>query len=140
VHLLRTLHNALASRGKLTDGTRVILGAGWIGCEVAAAHTRGAQVTMVDPAPLPLRRVLGDQVGQRAPSNAWADIASRPTGRMGRNDGPPLSLVVVTGDDAGPRLCQGRGIATSTLRRAFLPPEKAGGHAPDQRCRCLRCR
>ncbi|MGW9031626.1 FAD-dependent oxidoreductase [Streptomyces sp. NPDC055722] len=124
----------------MTDGARVIVGAGWIGCEVAAAHTRGAQVTMVDPAPLPLRRVLGDQVGQRAPSNAWADIASRPTGRMGRNDGPRLRLVVVTGDDAGPRLCRGGGSPhphceePSCLRRKPVVMPLISG------ARCLRCR
>lgn len=65
VYTLRTLDDALGLREKLTDGARVVIvGAGWIGCEVAAAaRTRGAQVTMVDPAPLPLHSVLGDQVG-----------------------------------------------------------------------------
>ncbi|MFI1753658.1 NAD(P)/FAD-dependent oxidoreductase [Streptomyces sp. NPDC020571] len=65
VYTLRTLDDALALREKLTDGARVVIvGAGWVGCEVAsAARAHGAHVTMVDPAPLPLHQVLGDRVG-----------------------------------------------------------------------------
>ncbi|MEU8799575.1 FAD-dependent oxidoreductase [Spirillospora sp. NPDC048819] len=65
VHLLRTLDDALALREKLTADARVVvIGAGWIGCEVAAAaRTRGARVRMADPLPQPLQRVLGAQIG-----------------------------------------------------------------------------
>ncbi|PPS90613.1 NAD(P)/FAD-dependent oxidoreductase [Streptomyces sp. MH60] len=65
VYTLRTLDDSLALREKLTDGARVVIvGAGWVGCEVAsAARAHGAHVTMLDPAPLPLRHVLGDRVG-----------------------------------------------------------------------------
>ena len=65
VHQLRTLDDALALRGELSAGARVvIIGAGWIGCEVAAAaRTLGAQVKLIDPLPLPLQRVLGDEIG-----------------------------------------------------------------------------
>jgi 3-phenylpropionate/trans-cinnamate dioxygenase ferredoxin reductase component len=53
----------------LTDlpGARqvVVVGAGWIGLETAAAaRTHGAQVTVVDMDRAPLRRVLGDEVAQ----------------------------------------------------------------------------
>jgi len=42
----------------------VIVGAGWIGAEVAAsARERGANVTLDDPLPVPLQRVLGPAVG-----------------------------------------------------------------------------
>ncbi|CNG62285.1 NAD(P)H-nitrite reductase [Mycobacterium tuberculosis] len=63
-HVVRTLDDALALREKLTADARVvILGAGWIGCEVAsAARGRGARVSMADPLPLPLQRVLGSEV------------------------------------------------------------------------------
>lgn len=65
LNLLRTLDDSLAIRSKLVSGARVaIVGAGWIGCEVAAAARKhGAEVTVVDPLPLPLHRVLGDTVG-----------------------------------------------------------------------------
>ncbi len=63
VHL-RTLDDALALRERLTEGARIaIIGAGWIGLEVAsAARQRGASVTVLESAPLPLQRVLGDEV------------------------------------------------------------------------------
>jgi 3-phenylpropionate/trans-cinnamate dioxygenase ferredoxin reductase subunit len=41
-----------------------VIGAGWIGSEVAAsARQMGAEVVLVDPAPVPLQRVLGDDIG-----------------------------------------------------------------------------
>lgn len=43
----------------------VVIGAGWIGCEVAAsARQMGAQVAMVDKASSPLERVLGAELGR----------------------------------------------------------------------------
>jgi 3-phenylpropionate/trans-cinnamate dioxygenase ferredoxin reductase component len=65
VHMLRTLDDALALRATLTAGVRVVIvGAGWIGCEVAAAaRTHGAHVTVVDPLSQPLRQVLGEEIG-----------------------------------------------------------------------------
>ncbi len=63
---LRTLDDANALRPKLAAGARVVvIGAGWIGCEVAAAaRHHDAQVTVVEPASLPLLRVLGTTVGE----------------------------------------------------------------------------
>ncbi|TWP52473.1 NAD(P)/FAD-dependent oxidoreductase [Lentzea tibetensis] len=64
-HVLRTWDDSLALRAELTEGKQVVIvGAGWIGCEVAAAARKhGAVVTVVDPVALPLQRVLGDEVG-----------------------------------------------------------------------------
>lgn len=59
---LRTLDDALALRQRLS-GHLIIIGAGWIGLEVAAAaREAGAAVTVVEAAPLPLLGVLGPQV------------------------------------------------------------------------------
>jgi 3-phenylpropionate/trans-cinnamate dioxygenase ferredoxin reductase component len=45
-------------------GAVVVIGAGWIGAEVAAsARQRGLEVTVVDPLTVPLERVLGTEVG-----------------------------------------------------------------------------
>jgi 3-phenylpropionate/trans-cinnamate dioxygenase ferredoxin reductase subunit len=42
----------------------VVVGAGWIGSEVAAsARQKGCEVTMVAPEKVPLERVLGEQIG-----------------------------------------------------------------------------
>ena len=65
IHVLRTLDQSLALRATFTAGTRVVVvGAGWIGCEVAAAaRHHGAHVTVVEPLAQPLIRVLGEQIG-----------------------------------------------------------------------------
>jgi 3-phenylpropionate/trans-cinnamate dioxygenase ferredoxin reductase subunit len=64
-HLLRTVADSDAIRTAATAGTPVVvIGAGWIGSEVAAsARQLGADVTMVDIAAVPLERVLGPEVG-----------------------------------------------------------------------------
>ncbi|WP_446212885.1 NAD(P)/FAD-dependent oxidoreductase [Micromonospora sp. IBSANI012] len=61
---LRTLADSARISEALVDGANVVIvGAGWIGLEVAAAaRTRGAAVTVVETADLPLQRVLGDQL------------------------------------------------------------------------------
>ena len=66
VHYLRTLADSRALGDAIRAGHRVaVIGAGWIGSEVAAsAREMGAEVVLVDPEPLPLRRVLGDRVGE----------------------------------------------------------------------------
>jgi NADPH-dependent 2,4-dienoyl-CoA reductase/sulfur reductase-like enzyme len=66
IFTLRTLEDSLMLRDSLRLGGNVaIVGAGWIGCEVAAAARKyGATVTMIDPAPQPLVRVLGEEIGR----------------------------------------------------------------------------
>lgn len=68
VHTLRSLDDALAFRDAITPSTRVaIIGAGFIGCEVAATlRKRGLDhVTLIDIAPYPMP-ALGPVVGERA--------------------------------------------------------------------------
>ena len=64
IRYLRTLVESDALRGDLRPGSQVaVIGAGWIGLEVAAAaRHHGATVTVVEVDTLPLRRVLGDEV------------------------------------------------------------------------------
>jgi len=66
VHYLRTLADSDRLGSLLTESTRlVIIGAGWIGLEIAAAaRARGAAVTVVEMAHLPLQRVLGDTIAE----------------------------------------------------------------------------
>jgi NADPH-dependent 2,4-dienoyl-CoA reductase/sulfur reductase-like enzyme len=69
VHLLRTIDDAQAIRADLLaagEGARVvIIGAGFIGSEVAATcRGLGASVTVVEALPTPLGRVLGDRMGE----------------------------------------------------------------------------
>ena len=62
---LRSVADCDALRGRLDLGGRVVvIGAGWIGAEVAAsARQRGLEVTVIDPLTVPLERVLGTEVG-----------------------------------------------------------------------------
>jgi 3-phenylpropionate/trans-cinnamate dioxygenase ferredoxin reductase subunit len=62
---LRTRRDADALRERLTPGERlVVLGGGFIGCEVAAtARGLGVEVTVLEMANAPLERVLGREIG-----------------------------------------------------------------------------
>jgi NADPH-dependent 2,4-dienoyl-CoA reductase/sulfur reductase-like enzyme len=61
---LRSLDDSLALRSAFAEAERgVIVGAGWIGTEAAAAARKhGAEVTVVDQVPAPLGSVLGVEV------------------------------------------------------------------------------
>src|SRR5215218_8788382 len=62
---LRAVEDSDALRERLDrGGSVVVVGAGWIGTEVAAsARQRGLDVTVIDPLTVPLERVLGAEVG-----------------------------------------------------------------------------
>ena len=66
VHYLRTLADSASLQHAIEDAARVIvIGAGWIGCEVAAsARSLGAEVSMISPQHLPLERVLGRELAE----------------------------------------------------------------------------
>ena len=63
---LRTVEDSEALARKFSDGLKVVVvGAGWIGSEVAASACQmGCQVTMIAPEKVPLERVLGPELGQ----------------------------------------------------------------------------
>jgi 3-phenylpropionate/trans-cinnamate dioxygenase ferredoxin reductase subunit len=65
VHHLRSLADATAIADALPEVRRlVVIGAGFIGLEVAAvARSRGIEVTVVETAARPLTRVLGEDAG-----------------------------------------------------------------------------
>jgi 3-phenylpropionate/trans-cinnamate dioxygenase ferredoxin reductase subunit len=65
VHVLRTLDDSDALRAVLDRGGRLaVVGAGWIGCEVAAsARQRGMEVAIIEPQSVPLEGVLGPELG-----------------------------------------------------------------------------
>jgi 3-phenylpropionate/trans-cinnamate dioxygenase ferredoxin reductase subunit len=66
IHYLRSVQDSDALRERLDHGgALVVVGAGWIGAEVAAsARQRGLDVTVVEPLSVPLERVLGAEVGR----------------------------------------------------------------------------
>jgi 3-phenylpropionate/trans-cinnamate dioxygenase ferredoxin reductase component len=71
VFFLRRLDDALALRGYLTPGAPVVvIGAGFVGAEVAAsARTLACEVTVLEIAEIPLGRVLGPEIGR-----VYADV------------------------------------------------------------------
>ncbi|HEX2177869.1 MAG TPA: FAD-dependent oxidoreductase [Nocardioidaceae bacterium] len=66
VHYLRTMEDSQRLRKRLVDRPDVVVvGAGWIGLEVAAAAREyGASVTVLEPQATPLYAALGPEVGQ----------------------------------------------------------------------------
>jgi 3-phenylpropionate/trans-cinnamate dioxygenase ferredoxin reductase component len=66
VYYLRDLSSSAILRGAIERASRVIvIGAGWIGCEVAAsARELGAPVSMVEVAQYPLQKALGPELGR----------------------------------------------------------------------------
>ena len=107
VHHLRTLDDAARLGGTLVAGARLaIIGAGFIGLEVASAARRlGAAVTVVDVAPVPLAAALGEPVGTR-----MADLAceagvtllmGRSVASIDRDRGPVERLVLDDGTVIG---------------------------------------
>ncbi|WP_246178750.1 NAD(P)/FAD-dependent oxidoreductase [Actinomadura decatromicini] len=67
VHALRTVADARRLRAALRDGASVaVVGAGWIGNEVATrAAALDRKVTVIDAAPAPLARALPGAVGEQ---------------------------------------------------------------------------
>jgi len=65
IHYLRTLADYDALRERLAAGGKgAVVGAGWIGAEFAAsARQGGLEVTVIEPAAVPLERVLGTELG-----------------------------------------------------------------------------
>ncbi|WP_062983890.1 NAD(P)/FAD-dependent oxidoreductase [Nocardia anaemiae] len=65
VHVLRGYADAAALRDELSGAsTALVVGAGFIGCELAASfRTSGVEVVLVEPQPTPLASVLGTEIG-----------------------------------------------------------------------------
>ncbi|BBX04487.1 pyridine nucleotide-disulfide oxidoreductase [Mycolicibacterium moriokaense] len=66
IHVLRNFDESLALRKEAGSARRaVVVGAGFIGCEVAASLRKlGVDVVLVEPQPFPLASVLGGTIGE----------------------------------------------------------------------------
>lgn len=66
IHVLRSFEQSIALRREAGAARRaVVVGAGFIGCEVAASlRSLGVDVVLVEPQPAPLASVLGEQIGE----------------------------------------------------------------------------
>ncbi len=65
IHVLRSYDESQALRSEAGSARKaVVIGAGFIGCEVAASlRSLGGDVALVEPQPQPLASVLGEQIG-----------------------------------------------------------------------------
>ncbi|HJP74015.1 MAG TPA: FAD-dependent oxidoreductase [Pseudonocardiaceae bacterium] len=74
VHTLRTVDDARQIRSALDAGARtIVVGAGFIGSEVAAsASRRGAPVTVLEALPVPLAGAVGPELGK-----VWTELHER---------------------------------------------------------------
>jgi NADPH-dependent 2,4-dienoyl-CoA reductase/sulfur reductase-like enzyme len=103
VHTLRDRADSEAIRSLFGTGRRlVVIGAGWIGLEVAAAaRSTGTDVTVIETADLPLLRVLGPEIAE-----VFADL-HREHGVDLRLGTVPSEILVDDGRATGVRLGDG---------------------------------
>jgi 3-phenylpropionate/trans-cinnamate dioxygenase ferredoxin reductase subunit len=143
---LRTVADSDVLRGRLERGGRVVVvGAGWIGCEVAAsARQKGLEVTVLDPLGVPLERVLGTEVGavyrdihadqgvtMRMGTGVEAFEGSGSVARVRTGDGDAIDCdFVVVGIGVAPRtaLAEQAGLA---VENGVLVDERLCTSAPD---------
>ncbi|MFJ3779044.1 NAD(P)/FAD-dependent oxidoreductase [Streptomyces sp. NPDC090075] len=94
LHVLRTLPDALALKDALRPGGRlVIVGAGFIGAEVAAtARDLGVEVTMLESAAVPLALAVGEEAGR---------FLTRLHHEQGVDVRTQAAVAEILGDDAG---------------------------------------
>jgi 3-phenylpropionate/trans-cinnamate dioxygenase ferredoxin reductase subunit len=120
VHALRTLDDSESLRQAITPASRVVVvGAGWIGSEVAAsARQMGAEVVLIERGSLPLERVLGAEIGAvyrdlhsdhgvelRAGTGVEAFVGAESVEEVRTSDGRRIACdLVVVGVGAAPRV------------------------------------
>ncbi|MFI0407141.1 NAD(P)/FAD-dependent oxidoreductase [Actinomadura sp. 3N508] len=150
-HVLRTIEDSRDLRSRLTEGARiVIVGAGWIGAEVATtAAKKGCAVTVVEAADTPLAGALGPEVGAlTAPWYAEAGVELRTGVKVAEVGDGGLLLAggarieadeVVVGIGVRPQLSWldgsglllERGVVTDGSFRAYAGEEVPGSARPD---------
>jgi 3-phenylpropionate/trans-cinnamate dioxygenase ferredoxin reductase subunit len=104
IRVLRSFDESLALRRHASDARRaVIVGAGFIGCEVAASLRRlGVDVVLVEPQPAPLASVLGTRIGElvaRLHRSEGVDVRTEVAVHEVRGHGHVDSVVLTDGTE-----------------------------------------
>jgi 3-phenylpropionate/trans-cinnamate dioxygenase ferredoxin reductase component len=157
IHYLRTLAECDALKAEAAAGRRaVVVGMGFIGCEVAASLTQlGVEVTVIFPGDVPLAKVLGAEIGSLIAGIHRANgVELLPGEQVTRFDGTTRLEAVVTGSGkripcdfavagvgitpetgvlAGSSLAQDHGILTDELCRTSAPDVYAAGDVANHR-------
>ncbi|ETZ54196.1 pyridine nucleotide-disulfide oxidoreductase family protein [Mycobacterium sp. MAC_080597_8934] len=149
IRVLRTFDESLALREHASAAQRaVIIGAGFIGCEVAASlRSLGVDVVLVEPQPTPLAAVLGEQIGElvaRLHRAEGVDVrlgvgvaqvrGDRHVEAVVLTDGTELAAdVVVIGIGSRPATdwLEGSGVAIDSVDRGVLCDEAGRTSAPN---------
>ncbi|MGB9224578.1 NAD(P)/FAD-dependent oxidoreductase [Mycobacterium sp.] len=102
VRVLRSFDESMALRTHASAAKRaVVIGAGFIGCEVAASlRGLGVDVVLVEPQPTPLASVLGEQIGElvsRLHRDEGVDVRTGLGVAEVRGDGHVDSVVLTDG-------------------------------------------
>jgi 3-phenylpropionate/trans-cinnamate dioxygenase ferredoxin reductase subunit len=141
IHYLRTVAECDAIKAEVAAGRRaVVVGMGFIGCEVAASLTQlGVQVTTALPGQVPLEKVLGSDVGTVVARFHRANGVGVLAGEQVVGfDGADRVTAVMTG--SGKRVaCDfvvvGVGIAVEVPPVTGSPLDMSGGILADECCR-----
>jgi 3-phenylpropionate/trans-cinnamate dioxygenase ferredoxin reductase component len=151
IHYLRTVAECDAIKAEAAAGRRaVVVGMGFIGCEVAASLTQlGVQVTVLFPGKVPLASVLGGEIGTLMAGIHRANgVELLPGEQVTGFDGTTRLEAVVTGSGkrvacdfavvgigitvensvlAGSSIAQDHGVLTDELCRTSAPDVYAAG-------------
>ncbi|SNS17856.1 3-phenylpropionate/trans-cinnamate dioxygenase ferredoxin reductase subunit [Actinomadura meyerae] len=150
-HVLRTIGDSRGLRSRLAEGARiVIVGAGWIGAEVATtAAKKGCRVTVVEAADTPLANAIGPEIGAlTVPWYAEAGVELRTGVKVAAVEPDGLALAgggrieadeVVVGVGVRPEvswldgsgLLVERGVVTDGSFRVYQGEEEPGALRPD---------
>jgi 3-phenylpropionate/trans-cinnamate dioxygenase ferredoxin reductase subunit len=141
VFTLRTIDDALAIRERLMPGAPVVvIGAGFIGSEVAAsAKTVGCEVTLLELAPVPLVRAIGEECGRVCAAIHREHGVDLRTGIPGieriEGDGGARRVVLTDGSKLDAAVVVvGVGIDPATELAESAGLELANGIVVDERC------
>jgi 3-phenylpropionate/trans-cinnamate dioxygenase ferredoxin reductase subunit len=104
IRVLRSFDESLALRRHASDARHaVIIGAGFIGCEVAASlRGLGVKVVLVEPQPAPLAAVLGTRIGglvARLHRSEGVDVRTEVAVDKVRGEGRVDSVVLTDGTE-----------------------------------------
>ncbi len=138
IHYLRTVAECDAIKREAAPGRRaVVIGMGFIGCEVAASLTQlGVRITAVFPGQNPLDRVLGAQVGALIGAMHRAKgVELRPGDQVAAFEGTERLEAVVTG--TGHRIACDFAVAGIGIQPELpaVPVTQENGILTDERCR-----
>jgi 3-phenylpropionate/trans-cinnamate dioxygenase ferredoxin reductase component len=138
LHYLRTKADCDAIKAEVAPGRRaVVVGMGFIGCEVAASLTQlGVQVTGVYPGKDPLERVLGGEVaGLVGAFHRAHGVDLRPGEQVATFEGTERVEAVVT--EAGHRIACDFAVAGIGIQPDFpdVAVEQKNGILTDELCR-----